>query len=93
MRAVPLLLAEQTGVLLIEQTMVKVWRQSFPGTVRNSLLRAIKTPAFTPDTTEAAIKADDAIEAICIGLHALKQRGYTFAVRSLSAMCCGAFHK
>ena len=82
------------GVPLIECIPVgpsSRWRKSFPKPVRNSLLSAIQSPGFTPDTS--AIKTNDAIEAVCIGLNALmrpsatsKLAAHTLAVRSLSAI-------
>jgi len=84
-RSVPISLAAEAGVP-VHDIKVQSWRKTFKGDARNALFNALRTPTFFPDTTTDAIKNGDAIDAVCIGLHSLMERGFSLAVRSLSAM-------
>ena len=82
MRSIPLMLAYQADVSDVEVVVQSSWQSTFRKPTRMSLSGKIDTAEFVYDTTEASV-CSHAIDAICIGLHSLLERGYTLAVREL----------
>ena len=74
--SVPIVLASEVGIP-VEDILMQKWRKSFGGKAANLRTELARRTKFDFD----AIESDDAIDAIAIGLHCLRQRGFSLLVQ------------